>query len=156
VVTDDFCVVAADGAPIVHPDGRQLKLWARSIDELALAEQRAGAVRARLEKFYVEPPASRPEPMPLGAIYGLREARPGLTDGIERPNVVDAAKLLRRNAYRPLLVHRLGQKSDYFLAAAKMANAAGIFWLTRPLDFAFLPGGLDALEAHWREIGLLG
>ena len=57
LVTDDFCTLTVDGAgaPLVHPDGRQLKLWAQAIDRLDLAQQRGERVRDCLEKYYVEP-----------------------------------------------------------------------------------------------------
>ena len=75
--------------------------------------------------------------------------------GIERPNVVDAALILRRNAYRPLMVDRMDQKVEYFHAATAIANAAGIFRLTRALDFAAMPEVVGMLERHWLEIGLM-
>jgi hypothetical protein len=53
-----------------------------------------------------------------------------------------------------LLVRRLGQKADYFHAAAAMANTAGIFHLTRVLNFAEMPSVISGLERHWDEIGL--
>jgi hypothetical protein len=157
LVTDDFCTVTADepGAPLVHPDGRQLKLWAQAIDRLDLAQQRGERVRASLEKFYVEPSEVFTEPLALGAVYALREARPPHKPGIERPNVVDAALLLRRNAYRPLLVRRMDQKANYFHAATTIANVAGIFYLTRALDFAKMPEVIAELEAHWLDLRLV-
>jgi hypothetical protein len=155
LMTDDFCVVAMEGKPIVQSDGRQLKLWTQAIDKLGMEAQRGEAVRNRLEKFYVEPGEAFEAPLPLGAIYALRETRPPLVAGIERPNVVDAALILRRNAYRPLMVQRMGQKNDYFHAAVAIANAAGIFHLTRALNFAQMPKAVSSLEQHWREIGLL-
>jgi hypothetical protein len=157
LVTDDFCTLAANGpsAPLVHPDGRQLKLWAQAIDRLDLAQQRGERVRASLEKFYVEPSEVFTEPLALGAVYALREARPPLQPGIERPNVVDAALLLRRNAYRALLVRRMDQKANYFHAATTIANVAGIFYLTRALDFAKMPEVIASLEAHWLDLRLM-
>ena len=156
LVNDDLCavVLTGDGAPMVQPDGRQLKLWAQAIDNLDLAEQRGAPVRKRLEKFFVEPDAAFSEALPLGAVYALREARPPYAPGIERPNVVDAALVLRRNAYRPLLINRMGQKADYFHAATAIANAAGIFHLTRALNFAAMPEVMAQLERHWLDIGL--
>ena len=56
---------------------------------------------------------------------------------------------LRRNAYRPLLVRRIDQKANYFHAATAIANAAGIFHLTRALDFAKMP----EVIACWKRIG---
>lgn len=156
LVTDDLCTLTLDGsgAPLVHPDGRQLKLWAQAIERLDLAQQRGERVRQSLEKFYVEPREVFTEPLALGAVYALREARPPHKPGIERPNVVDAALLLRRNAYRPLLVRRMDQKANYFHAATTIANVAGIFHLTRVLDFAKMPEVIAWLEAHWLDLRL--
>jgi hypothetical protein len=157
LITDDFCAitVTAAGTPVVHPDGRQLKLWAQAIQMLDLEESRGERVRSKLEKFYVDPGEAHVEALPLGAVYALREARPPLGPGIERPNVANAALLLRRNAYRPRLVASLNQKVLYFHAAATIANNAGIFRLTRDLDFAAMPEVVLSLERHWREIGLM-
>ena len=157
LVTDDFCTLTIDGsgAPMVYPDGRQLKLWAQAIDRLDLAQQRGERVRKSLEKFYVEPGEVFTDPLALGAVYALREARPPHAPGIEKPNVVDAALLLRRNAYRPLLVRRLGQRANYFHAATAIANVAGIFYLTRALDFAKMPEVVAWLEQHWFELRLM-
>jgi hypothetical protein len=103
LLTDDVCAISfSDGAcPIVHPDGRQLKLWAETIEKLGFQDLQGERVRDCLEKFYVESRDTASEALPLGAMYVLQAAR--LTDiaGIRRPNVVDAALLLQHNAYRP-------------------------------------------------------
>jgi hypothetical protein len=157
LVTDDICAIAmtAERVPMVYPDGRQLKLWAQSIDRLDLAERRGDRVRNSLEKFYVEPEGALSDPLPLGAVYALRETRPPHVSGIERPNVVDAALILRRNAYRPMMVSRMGQRAHYFHAATTIAGAAGIFNLTRPLNFTSMPDVIAWLERHWDETGLM-
>jgi hypothetical protein len=165
LVADDLCAItlAAGAPPMVQPDGRHLKLWAQAIEELDLAAKRGAPVRNKLQKFFVEPtalaeplPEPMSEPLPLGVVYALREARPPHKPGIQRPNVVDAALILRRGAYRPLMVNRMGQKADYFLAATAIANAAGIFHLTRALNFAVMPEVVGMLERHWLDIGLMG
>lgn len=157
LITDDVCAITLSpaGTPLVHSDGRHLKLWTQAIERLDLSARRGAPVRNRLEKFYVELGESSSEPLPLGAVYVLREARPPNKPGIERPNAVDAALLLRRNAYRPLLIRRMGQRAQYFHAAIAIANAAGLFHLTRNLDFAHMSEVLASLERHWEEIGLL-
>jgi len=153
-VTDDFCVVALDaaGAPNVHPDGRRLKLWAQAIDKLDLTAGRGACVRNKLEKYYVEPPDAANDSLPLRAVYVLQDARPRLDVSVTRPNVVDAALALGRNAFRPQLIRRMGQNALYFRAAAAIANAAGVFTLARPLDFALMPEVIARLEAHWRDV----
>lgn len=156
LVTDDVCTVSigAGRPPQVHSDGRQLKLWAQAIERLDLAPARGERVRAKLEKFYVTPSEAFTDPLPLGAVYMLREARPPHAPGIDKPNVVDAALLLRRTAYRPLLIRRLNQRASYFRAAADIANAASIYHLTRAFDFGKMPDVIGWLERHWRDLRL--
>jgi hypothetical protein len=48
----------------------------------------------------------------------------------------------------------MGQKADYFHAATAIANAAGIFNLTRAFNFAAMPEVAGWLEQHWLDIGL--
>lgn len=155
LMNDDVCAITlVNGTPTVQSDGRQLKLWEQAIERLTLADRRGDRVRTRLEKFYVEPREVSSDPLPIGAVYALRETRPPHTTGIERPNVVDSALLLRRNAYRPLIVRRFEQKASYFHAAAAMANSAGIYYLTRELNFAKMPDVIAMLEQHWDKSGL--
>ena len=154
LVTDDFCVVSlnADGQPIVNPDGRLPKLWAQAINHLDLGDRQGRPVRGRLAKFYMEQmatPAATARPLPTGPVYALRETRAPLESGIERPNVVDAALLLRQNAYRPRLIAQMDQGPLYFRVAAAIANSGGVFHLTRPMDFAAMPATIDQLERHW-------
>ncbi|HEX3918956.1 MAG TPA: hypothetical protein VHW60_16585 [Caulobacteraceae bacterium] len=148
---DDFCVISLDagGAPRVQPDGGRLKLWAEAIDALGLAHQCAGPVRSRLQKFHVGPPAEATEALPLGPAYALRDARAPRKAGIQRPNVVDAALLIRSNAYRPGVVRRLAQARAYFEIATAVGNGSGAFNLARDLDLSRIDETLDALEAHW-------
>ena len=157
LVTDDQAAITLDGGgvPIVHPDGRLLKLWNKSIGALALEDRKGDAMRDRLEKFYVEPGQASDAPMPVGAIYLLMEPRPPREIGIARPNLVDGSRLLIGNAYRPLLVRRMGQRAAYFQVGAALANAAGVFTLTRPMHFGAMDDTIARLEAHWVEHGLL-
>ncbi len=157
LVTDDFCGISihADGTPWVEPDGRHLKLWQNSIERLSLTDRRAAAVRPAIEKYYVEPRAATAAALPLAAIYVLREARPPFAPGIGRPNIVDAGLMVRNNAYRPAMVRRMAQMGLYFQAAATISQRAGVFTLTRDLNFKQFPVVIGWLEAHWRELGLL-
>jgi hypothetical protein len=154
LVTDDFCVVSLDAEdrPIVSPDGRLPKLWAQAIKQLDLGDRQGRPVRGRLAKFYMEQmatPAEAVRPLPAGPVYALREARAPFEPGIERPNVVDATLLLRQNAYRPRLIAQMDQGPLYFRTAAAIANSGGVFYLTRPMDFAAMDATIDQLQRHW-------
>ena len=156
LVADDFCAITlpAEGAPMAQPDGRRLKLWAAAIKKLDLAESLESPIRNQIEKFYVKPAKTSPLPLRIGAVYFLRETKPPHGSGIERPNVVDAALMLKRNAYRPKLVHEMQQKEEYFRAAAVIAEFSCIHYLTRPLDFTAMQEVVAWLEDHWHSIDL--
>jgi len=155
IIADDFCAIDffADGMPHALSDGRSLKLWADAAEQLDM--QAGPRVRAQLEKYYVEPGATANGSAEVAAIYELTEARPPHAAGIEVPNVADAALLIRRNAYRPRLVDGMGQRAHYFAAAARLANAAGIYTLARPFDFTRMETTIGWLEEHWVACGLL-
>jgi len=156
LISDDLCAIslAPGGSPVVHPDGRRLKLWADAITRLDVSSRQGDPVRNRLEKFYVEPTEVFAAPLSIGAVYALAEARPSDQPGIKLINVAEAGLRLRRNAYRPLLVSRMGQRAQYFQAVAAISNTAGVFDLCRALDFAQMPEIIGWLERHWVEIGL--
>jgi hypothetical protein len=157
LVADDQCAIGIgeDGIPSIFPDGRQLRLWEKSIVELDLADRRGDAMRDRLQKFYVEPDGATIEAVPVGAIYALDEVRSSNVAGIVAPASIDAIQLLTANAYRPVLVRNMGQQASYFAACSALANAAGVFTLTRPMSFAAFPATIAQLEQHWRDIGLV-
>lgn len=154
LVTDDLAAITMrDGVAFVESDGRRHKLWQHAIDGLALGTRRAGAVRSCLAKFHVEPSRMVTDALPVGAVYHLREARPPHDEGIARPNLVDAGLIVRRNAYRPAMVKRLGQQELYFANSAALVQA-GVFTLTRRLGFPHMPDTLAALESHWADCGI--
>ena len=156
VLADELCVldVEGDGPPLAHSDGRSLKLWDDAVRALGLEARRGERVRPCLEKHHVDVEAAA-SPLPVGAVYVLRDARAPHPPGVQRPNPVDAALLLRRSAYRPLLVRHFGQLATYFRAAAGVTRHAGVFHLTRRLDISCLDDAADALEAHWAALRTL-
>jgi hypothetical protein len=154
LLLDDVCAVTLAVPPLIQSDATWLKLWSRPIERLGLDGRRGDRVRACLEKHYLDPGAARAAPAPIGAVYNLREARPPHAAGIEAPNAVDAVLALRRSAYYPLMVQRLGLTDLYFRTGAAIAHAGSVFHLTRRLDLAALPETVSDLERHWSEIGL--
>lgn len=156
LVADDFCRIELreGAAPLVYPDGRQMRLWEDATEGLGIAARRGAQVRSAIRKFYVAPRTVTSRPLPIGAIYALREARAPFAPGLHIPNPVDAALIVRRNAYRPLLVREMNQKRLYFEAATRLVRDVDIRLLARPLAFAAIPDAVAALQTHWRALGL--
>jgi hypothetical protein len=75
--------------------------------------------------------------------------------GVRRLGNVDAAALLRRNAYRPAVVGKIGLEGAYLGWSSALQRSAGVFSLTRPFDLAAIPEVIDWLEDHWRALGVL-
>lgn len=158
LLNDDLCTIDLDpaGTPFVHSDRHRLTLWIDAIRYLDLTDRKGSALRSILDKFYVEPHGMCSEPLQLGAVYTLRETRAPFYDGIECPNAIDMTLLIHQSAYHPRMVTAMQQQPRYFLSAAKIADAAGVFYLTRPHDFARMTTVIGWLEEHWRTTGLLG
>ena len=158
LLNDDVCAIGLDasGAPVAHSDGRQLKLWRESIQRLDIADRQGAAVRPHVEKFYVSPGRAAVDTLPIAAVYALRETLPPLVDSLEAANVVDAALLIRRNAYRPRLVTAMKQGDAYFRAAAAIVANAGVYILTRRMEFAAMPQVVRRVERHLQSVGLAG
>ncbi len=151
MLSDDLCVLApgVDGRLWVESDGRQHKLWERSVKSLALDQRCGEGVRHQINKFYVRPQSVHSDAAPVGRLYDLFEQRNGEAPGIEPLPVADAAMLVRRNAFRPRMMWKLEQKADYFRVAAQLYAQAQFACFRRPLDFSHMEHGLDMLESDW-------
>lgn len=155
-VNDDLCAVDFDAQnrPEVRPDGRRLKLWKDTLDHLGMAAQPRDLIRSKLHKYYVDPPRVTDfnAPLPIAAIYVLREFRPSLTKGIESLSLADSAQVLSAQIYRHRLVQAFGLEADHFVFTASIVAHARIFWLTYPRNLNQLGGLVELLKDHWRSL----
>ena len=155
LLNDDVCNLSpdAEGRYSVYPDGRMLKLWSRSVDYLQWTATDDARVRHDAEKFYMAPAHVDLKPRMVGGVYMLHGAEAGAAPVVERLNSAESMSLLTVNAYRPTLVRAMEMLPVYFAASAAIQGHAGVFRLSRPMDFSRAAESLDALEAHWAEIG---
>ncbi|MGX1096936.1 hypothetical protein [Amorphus sp. MBR-141] len=156
-LSDDLCSVtqAADGTPLIEPDGRTLRLYRDSIDRLKLADAVGPPVRQRVDKFHVAPRSEATERaagVPLGAIYMLADTNPAQPAGIvEFPPLV-AAQALLRQAYRRRLALAYSAKGQLAARTAALLSHARVYHLRRPRDLARLDEMVDDLTAHWARL----
>lgn len=150
-VTDDLCVVGQNERkhPIVLPDGRKLKLWKETIDNLDLATRQGEAVHQSFEKYYIEPFDTASEPPVLSAIFVLREAEGSSGIGIERLALPDAMRALESEMYRPGLREKIGLKPELVAHAAATIGHANVLLLTRPRGFEHLDRTIALTRTHW-------
>jgi len=152
LLNDDVCNLhlGDDGVYRVYPDGRMLKLWAQSLEHLEWAEAQAIRIRKDAAKFYMAPRMVDLTPRPVGGVFILRVAEDGVSS-LARLSNADALSELTLNAYRPALVRSMDMTQAYFHAAIGIQRSAGVFALTRPIDFARADEALDLLEARWAK-----
>jgi len=154
LVADDISVIGSNenDLPIVRPDGRQLKLWRRSLDGLALGDEAGDVVRPGFEKYFVSPPGAAIEPPLLSAIYVL-DSHPAVSRvSIEHVGPADAMRVLEVQSYRPRLRRELNAPQTIVAQSAAVLRHAKVFTFERPLGFDRLDESLDALELHWRTL----
>lgn len=155
-IGDDIAAIGRDdnGHPTVWPDGRLLKLAEDSIARCGLEEQRHGAVRSGIGKFYVAPAKPGTDtPLPLGAIYVLRDAPPSRAEGIERLGAIDSAQALLEQSHRPRLSLAMAQarSSRQVELTAAIIRHVPVFHLIRRRDLDLLAHTADMLRSHWRD-----
>ena len=148
-VADDLCAVSLDTerGPVVLPDGRQLKLWRRSIEGLALDSRRGEQVFRPQDKYFVAPDSVAAEPPLLSAIYVLNEGP--LEAVLERQSPAETMNILAEESYRPELRQLLGSASQMLAQGVALLRHTSVFRLSRPLGFERLPAVVDKLITHW-------
>jgi hypothetical protein len=164
-VNDDVCAIGLDeaGAPQLWPDGRRLKLFEQSIAFLDLDAQRRGVVRAGIGKHYVDPPYVDPPragsprigtegPVPLAAIYILRDQTLPRQAGIEALSLLNAAQALLNESYRPRIAMAMAKRSRQVAITAAIVNRNSVFHLTRPRGLERLSATAAELRAHWMKM----
>ena len=156
---DDVCAIVfdGDGVPMARADARQYKLAANAIDVLELSERKGAAVVHNQTKFYVEPSGSAvARDLPVLAVYIIKKIGPDEETAIRSLTPAEAVGALTRNAYRPSMIRQLGLSPKYFVGCVKIADKAKIFSLAPRRDLLFLADTAARLEAHWRQVGLIG
>ena len=150
LLNDDVCnLTGRAGEYVVYPDGRMMKLWAASMQHLALSGDPAARVRHNVEKFYAAPEHAEAEPRRVGGVYVLSAGDQGSEPSLTRLNPAESMAELLQNAYRPGLVRAMQMTPAYFHASAAIQRQAGVFRLSRPMDFRHADAVLDLLEQHW-------
>jgi hypothetical protein len=100
-----------------------------------------------------DPPGIGTEgPVPLAAIYILRDRTLPSQPGIEALSPLNAAQSLLIESYRPRLAMAMARRSRQVAITAAILNRNSVFRLTRPRGLELLCGTAAELRAHWLEM----
>lgn len=153
-LADDVCAIEQPphGPPAIQADGRALRLYRDSIDNVGLHGAVGARVRRRIEKFHVavgDPSQSATESAPLAAIYMLGNSNAAAPPGITPIPSLAAAQALLHQTYRRRLALAYSSQGQLAMQAATLLSHVKVFHLRRPRDFSRLDESVTMLKAHW-------
>ena len=127
VCDDTLAIVLSEGRPLAVPDRKPLKLWEDAFD--LVAAERLEPITSMPGKSYALAATTKREALPLAHLIVLEHG-----DSVDLLPVRGAAKLdvLATAMYRDFIRGSLGQPSAYSHDLITIANAIGIWRLTRP------------------------
>lgn len=129
LLTDDVCALtfAPGGRAFGHPGMPRLRLWADALETAGRWAGRGTPVPWAEGKFEL-PMASRRggDPLPVGAIYHLREAKSAGDFAIRTLHGLHAVDALTSNIYRRRIADILGRGSGYLAEAVHLASTIPI------------------------------
>ncbi|WP_155006292.1 phosphoenolpyruvate carboxykinase (ATP) [Sphingomonas hengshuiensis] len=153
LLADDVCAIEQPphGGPLVHADGRALRLYPDSIATIGLGDGVGARVRRRIEKFHVRvgDASDAPVAAPLAAIYMLAHANAAAPAGITPFPLLDAAQALLHQTYRRRLALAYSDRAQPARRAAALLGHVPVFRLHRAFEFGRLDEGVAMLNAHW-------
>ena len=154
ILTDDVCVIGFDesGHAIAYPGIPRLRLWREALE--ASGRDADGYDRSfdAMDKYDVPSERRTLEPLPLAAIYLLRQA--GEENGgpsIERLQGVDAVETIVANTYRGAYLKTIGRTAEHLAASLGIARKVPVFRAARLWGFDRFDEQARLLSDHAHE-----
>jgi serine kinase of HPr protein (carbohydrate metabolism regulator) len=149
ILTDDVCVIGFDaaGRALAYPGIPRLRLWREALEATG---RDAGDYRRSfdaIDKYDVPSDRHALEPLPLAAIYLLRQAE-AEGPSIERLQGVDAVETIVSNTYRGAYLKTIGRTGEHLAACLRIARQVPVFRAERLWGFDRFDEQAEALRAH--------
>jgi len=148
VPADDITVVDLGNPtePRVLPAFPRIKLWRDAMEVLALPTGGLERSRKDMEKFHLPvPDGFGGAPLPLSAIYHLKDVPGPCPVTIKRLSPLQATATLTEDIYRVQAAWHMGRQTALWADIGRLASAVPIYELSRPL-------GWEALDATIGEV----
>lgn len=154
VLTDDVCVVGADGGGgfVAQPGIPRLRLWRNSLEALGLRREecrRSYAGDEAYDKYDVTLSRAAAGPIPLGGVF-LLEDGDKLT--IEPIGGVEAVAALVENTYRGAYAALTGGTEEHWRQCNELAGTVPTYRLRRPRCLCELRGSIAVILELCRSL----
>lgn len=151
VVADDLCAISldSDGAPMVQPGYRHLKLWDDALRHVGNGLGEPRPVRPGTNKYSVLLSEPGPvHPIPVRRIFVLTPELVRLHEGVTVNHLRGRAKVaaLLRETYRFRLVGGLGTSERHLELCQAVGRTTPVEVVRRALHPSHLPGTVQLLE----------
>jgi hypothetical protein len=154
ILTDDVCVIGFDeaGRALAYPGIPRLRLWREALEATGRDVELYDRSYDAMDKYDVPSERRATAPLPLAAIYLLRQAGEE-ADGpsIARLQGVDCVETLIANTYRGAYLKTIGRTGEHLAACLRVARQVPVFRATRLWGFDRFDAQAQLLDAHARE-----
>jgi hypothetical protein len=154
ILTDDVCVIGFDaaGRALAYPGIPRLRLWREALEA---SGRDAGEYRRsfdEMDKYDVPSERRALEPLPLAAIYLLRQAEADASGpSIERLQGVDCVETVVSNTYRGAYLRTIGRTGEHLAACLRVARQVPVFRAARLWGFDRFDAQAELLQTHAEE-----
>ena len=154
ILSDDVCVIGfdADGRALAYPGIPRLRLWREALEASGRDADEYHRSFDALDKYDVPSERRTLDPLPLAAIYLLRQAEEGV-DGpsIERLQGVDCVETVIANTYRGAYLRTIGRTGEHLAACLRISRQVPVFRATRLWGFDRFDEQAQLLSDHAHE-----
>ena len=155
LLSDDLCALRFDGDGRLRVSGgvKRLRLWQDTLEHFGRSSAELTLVPGYDQKFEL-PLRKRnsAEPLPVVAMYHLRQADSGGAAGIFPLQGLDAANSVTANIYRRRHADLIGAAPFYLSTAARIVAQIPIFAVNRNWGLAHFGQEARAVEEQMRKV----
>jgi hypothetical protein len=154
ILTDDVCVIGfdADGGAVAYPGIPRLRLWREALEASGRETGEYSRSFDALDKYDVPSENRALAPLPLAAIYLLRQADESAgAPAIEKLQGVDSVETLMSNTYRGGYLQTIGRTGEHLAACLRIARQVPVFRAARLWGFDRFDAQAELLQAHALE-----
>ena len=155
LLSDDLCALHFDdeGRLVAAGGVARLKLWQDTLEHFGRSSAGLPLVPLYDEKFELPlGKGSSMDPLPVAALYHLRETDGARSPGIYPLHGLDAANSVTANIYRRRHADVIGAAPSYLAAAARIVRQIPIFAMNRNWGLAHFEREALAAEEHMRQL----